>query len=666
MALKQEYFDLLDHLGQTKTSLELYQSAPSDHIVALRHDVDHDLDLALEMAHHEWRLGHKATYFLLHTEAYWNDPDFALKIRQLKEYGHEIGLHVNAYSHWFLNKSSDPKVEIEAALSKLRACSVKVKGVCAHGDKLCYEHQFVNNWMWKELRGENPEITEDGISAEGIRVEDETYQISYPKSHQLTREDGAIAELWNLSMREQGIEYDAARLSCDQYWTDSGGSWSRSGNPLEHDFSTDRHQVLVHPWWWRGPTKTIFILSPARSGSKWLANYIEKATSAVGLHEWTLNHTREGNEFPLENRTSREFPSLLEDEKEITHRLKAAEAHHRLLKRDVVECNVYLEGCTDAFRQIFPDSVVIHLQRSGPEIVRSILNRGWYAATEDHTHRTDGTQRWGRASQLERACRYVQSANESVQRIAESGLSFKDMIAGSNHLSDFFAIYDIIVHPLLAKGLLQEKINKNQREPFPEIEQLPKVISSQLLTFFEAKQNHFKDIPKPTAFNKANAVSWKNRAGKGGKISASLRGVTIQGKANNRFVGCFFGCTWEDNQGKGIFCERDNEYNVIVSSKNTSVSFRVFIINFDSEGNVLSRSHQATMQQNEGHLNFVYKPDEDIYAFGVAIIVDPKPKAWKLHIKAVKVEQRTQPREYSAFNNLSDSLSCSDVVPTTL
>ena len=36
--------------------------------IALRHDVDHDLELALEMAHHEWRLGFKATYYLLHTE----------------------------------------------------------------------------------------------------------------------------------------------------------------------------------------------------------------------------------------------------------------------------------------------------------------------------------------------------------------------------------------------------------------------------------------------------------------------------------------------------------------------------------------------------------------------------------------------------------------------
>ena len=196
MALKQEYFDLLEHIGNTSTTGALHNSNEGDHVVALRHDVDHDLELALEMAHHEWRLGHKATYFLLHTEAYWNDQKFPLLVRQLKEYGHEIGLHVNSFSSWYMNLCNDPSLEIEQALAQLRSCGIELKGVCAHGDKLCYQNQFVNYWMWKELRGENPEITEDGISAEGIRVENREHQISYPKTHSLARDDGSSIPLW--------------------------------------------------------------------------------------------------------------------------------------------------------------------------------------------------------------------------------------------------------------------------------------------------------------------------------------------------------------------------------------------------------------------------------------------------------------------------------------
>ena len=192
-------------------------------------------------------------------------------------------------------------------------------------------------------------------------------------------------------------------------------------------------------------------MSPARSGSKWLANYIDKATSAVGLHEWTLNHTREENNFPLDNRTSREFPALLEQRKELNRRLRAARAHHKLLKRDVIECNVYLEGCTEAFSEVFANTIVLHLKRDEQEIVRSILNRGWYSTTEDKFHRTDRRKSWGKASQLERACRYVQSANDSIGIVSESDVRFREMTTNANYLPDLLKEYQIVVHPLLAK-----------------------------------------------------------------------------------------------------------------------------------------------------------------------------------------------------------------------
>ncbi|MBT6269524.1 MAG: hypothetical protein HOI88_04160, partial [Phycisphaerae bacterium] len=91
------------------------------------------------------------------------------------------------------------------------------------------------------------------------------------------------------------------------------------------------------------------------------ANYIDKATSAVGLHEWTLNHLREGDEFPLDNRTTREFMSLLGDAPEISSRLRAARAHHTLLKRDVVECNSYVKSVSKMLQQNIPDAEMLCL-----------------------------------------------------------------------------------------------------------------------------------------------------------------------------------------------------------------------------------------------------------------------------------------------------------------
>ena len=156
MSIKKEYFDLLTHLGSTSTVAELCASKQGDNIIALRHDVDHDLELALEMAHHEWRLGFKATYYLLHTEKYWNDPKFPLLVRQLKEYGHEVGLHINTLTQWMHGEIDNVELEIEGALAHVRACGIEVTGVCAHGDKLCYEKGFVNYWLWNELRVDDP------------------------------------------------------------------------------------------------------------------------------------------------------------------------------------------------------------------------------------------------------------------------------------------------------------------------------------------------------------------------------------------------------------------------------------------------------------------------------------------------------------------------------
>ena len=464
MALKQSFFDLLEHIGTTSTTSDLFHAKPDSNIVAMRHDVDHDLELALEMAHHEWKLGYKATYYLLHTEQYWNDEKFPLLVRQLKEYGHEVGLHVNSYSTWITGQCKDANLEIKNALERLRECGVKVSGVCAHGDKLCYKHDFINYWMWKELRGDNPEVTEEGMSAEGIRVNDEAYQIPYPTNHSLVREDGQSIPLWNFSMQEHGIDYDAAHLSQDFYWSDSGGQWTRTGSPMDSDLSNGRHQVLVHPWWWRGEPKSIFVMSPARSGSKWLANFIDKATSAIGLHEWTLNHQREGNIFVKSNRTSKGFQSLLDDSKEVESRLKAARAHRIMQKRDVIECNVYTPSCMDAFAKILPDSIVLMLNRDSKEIVRSLVTRDWFETSIDLNHvQVEGVP-WDQLNQLDKACAYVSAVKSEICQHSILELSFAQMLNDPDYLPKKLSELGIVVHPLLSVNLGSEVVNSNSKE----------------------------------------------------------------------------------------------------------------------------------------------------------------------------------------------------------
>ena len=117
MTIKDDYFRYLDHIGTSVPMRALAAHPEWTDVIALRHDIDHDLDLALEMAHHEHERGIQATYFLLHTTDYWNDPRFAQRCAQLQAYGHEIGLHLNLLTEWFQEEQREsriiPQVSIE-------------------------------------------------------------------------------------------------------------------------------------------------------------------------------------------------------------------------------------------------------------------------------------------------------------------------------------------------------------------------------------------------------------------------------------------------------------------------------------------------------------------------------------------------------------------------
>jgi len=462
MGLKPELFRLFDHLGSTRPIRDLVAAAPGTDLVALRHDIDHSLDLALEVAHHEHARGLRATYFLLHTHAYWNDPDFELKVQQLLAYGHEVSLHVNALTAWMQGAADEPSTIVATALRRLREIGATVSGVAAHGDRACYDQRFTNWWLWRELRGEDPASRHSRRSAEGVEVNDSKWQIPCPHDDALRRADGRSFPLWSSSLAEFELEYEAVFLAVEKYWTDSGGSWTRSGDPLNHDLRTGRHQVLVHPWWWRAPGRLIFVLSSARSGSKWLANFVEKATSASGVHEWTLNHRRRERQWVAEHRTGDDFVGLLSEPAEVRTLISDAAIHHRALGGDVVEANVYLEAFLPELRSLVPDAIFIHLHRDGRQVVRSILERGWYDTPEDRRHRPVDDVRWVGASQFERACLYWASVQERISAFASARVSLERATTDRAGLECFLSEVGIVTHPLLADRVFATPLNASR------------------------------------------------------------------------------------------------------------------------------------------------------------------------------------------------------------
>jgi len=278
MSIKQEYFKYLRHFPETLALGEFHAQSWRENLIGLRHDVDHDLDIALEMSFWEKEMGFRATYFLLHTAEYWNQEKFLDKALQIQDFGHEVGLHLNAITEWLRGEISDPLKRIRDVLELLRSAGLRVQGVSCHGDRLCYEKNFINYWLFSELRPEDPAQIETGLNAEGIRAVENEPWITYPNSHTLTRKDGRELPLWSVSMERVGLAYEALHVPFDSYFTDSHGGWERSPDPLDRDLTTGRHQVLIHPIHWRGSQKIYFFLSTARSGSKWLVNVLDTAT----------------------------------------------------------------------------------------------------------------------------------------------------------------------------------------------------------------------------------------------------------------------------------------------------------------------------------------------------------------------------------------------------
>lgn len=81
-------------------SVPMCEASTEQRKVIVRHDVDHDLDHAVEFARWEEINGIRSTYFILHTAQYWQSEATMgfPRCRLIRDLGHEIGIHNDAMS----------------------------------------------------------------------------------------------------------------------------------------------------------------------------------------------------------------------------------------------------------------------------------------------------------------------------------------------------------------------------------------------------------------------------------------------------------------------------------------------------------------------------------------------------------------------------------------
>jgi hypothetical protein len=210
----------------------------------LRHDVDHDIRVALKMGEWERERGISATYCLLHSAWYYgqlsSDRYCHSKLlvdsaKMLFEQGHEINLHNNFITTAHLS-GLDARELLKRELDFFDSLGIAIKGTSTHGDALCRKYGYRNFHLFCEIAEVSPPIL----------------SVDCPES--IRRVIGSV------SMQELGLSYEAYGFDAHHYVSDSGGNlishlsmpgWTSSCR-LEAKRNIPRVGVymLTHPVWW--------------------------------------------------------------------------------------------------------------------------------------------------------------------------------------------------------------------------------------------------------------------------------------------------------------------------------------------------------------------------------------------------------------------------------
>jgi hypothetical protein len=212
-----------------------------ERFLAMRHDMDHDVENSVRLAEWEAAHGWRSTYYVLHGDWYWGtDPvgePSKLVLRALDRIaslGHEIGLHNNVLT-LALRTGRDPREILESALGSLRRHGFDVTGSVAHGDPLCHAAGYVNYEIFAE------HTSPTGLAADRtISYDDPTTGAHYR------------LDLRPVPMADFGLEYEANTIGHTLYLSDTGGHWSVPFDGMAERFRTEGGflQVLMHPVWW--------------------------------------------------------------------------------------------------------------------------------------------------------------------------------------------------------------------------------------------------------------------------------------------------------------------------------------------------------------------------------------------------------------------------------
>ena len=229
---------------------------PQKKVAFIRHDIDHDPFVALEMAKIEAKHGIRSSYFFLTNDSasvHFYDKSCRSRsldtIAEVESLGHEIGLHYDPIGE-FLENGKPFYESISEPLSWFRDQGIKINGCVAHGasrirkltQKDVFPLQYANYQLWNDTGAEPKEYEELG--------------------------EKFTLPMFNLA--DFGLMYEPYLVRKDRYISDSGGllwrTWNDQYQPFENidevpginfaewlaggTLENEVIQILIHPIWW--------------------------------------------------------------------------------------------------------------------------------------------------------------------------------------------------------------------------------------------------------------------------------------------------------------------------------------------------------------------------------------------------------------------------------
>jgi len=211
-------------------------------IIGLRHDIDNDLNLAYQFSEVEYKLGFRATYFILHTAPYYlsNSNNMAvhsekiipiLKTMQNKRH-FEIGWHNDLVTLQVVY-NINPVTFLHNELNWLRSNGINIVGTASHGSSYCKTYHYLNYYFFEEC------------TFPVVQNFDNNIKVPYAGKN-ITLLKGKLSDF--------GLQYEAYFLNNNKKFSDAtitgGIRWNIGMLDLKQLQPGDRVIILLHPLHW--------------------------------------------------------------------------------------------------------------------------------------------------------------------------------------------------------------------------------------------------------------------------------------------------------------------------------------------------------------------------------------------------------------------------------